>query len=92
MFNLSSSGAKIERRDKDNFTPLLIAASNGHSQTIKVLLDHSADISARDKHDKTAMFWAAEENQPDGLQVSLLHIIILIDLVYKTMYYTYNYI
>nr|XP_054752859.1 serine/threonine-protein phosphatase 6 regulatory ankyrin repeat subunit B-like [Lytechinus pictus] len=66
-------GAKIEARDKDNFTPLLIAASSGHSATIKILLGKRANIVAIDKHDKTALFWAAEENKPEALQALLEH-------------------
>ena len=49
-----------ERQGIDNFTLPLIADSNGlTSQTIKVLLDHNADITPRDKY-KRAIFWAAD--------------------------------
>lgn len=65
------SGASIERRDKDNFTPLLIAASEGHTASIEVLLRFNANINATDKHEKTAIFWAAEERQIDALKVNL---------------------
>lgn len=62
-------GAQIERRDKDNFTPLLLAACYGHSNTIKMLLKSGADLSATDKHGKTAIFWSSEENKQDALKV-----------------------
>ena len=62
-------GAKIDKHDKDNFTPLLIAACNGHADTIKTLLGHGADLFAVDKNDKTAIFWAAEEDNVEALQV-----------------------
>ena len=64
------SGAKIEFRDKDNFTPLLIAASNGHSATIGELLKQGANLRAVDKHEKSAVFWAAQENEVQALTVS----------------------
>ena len=64
-------GAKIEAKDKDNFTPLLLAASAGHSSTIEILLTKKADITAMDKYEKTAIFWAAEENKPEALNVCI---------------------
>ena len=64
------SGAKLERRDKDNFTPLLIAASNGHSATIAELLKRGGNIRAVDKHEKSAVYWAAQENEVQALTVS----------------------
>ena len=67
-----SRGAKIDKHDKDNFTPLLIAACNGHADTIKTLLSHGADLFAVDKNDKTAIFWAAEEDNVEALQVLFL--------------------
>ena len=69
MFPFVIRGAKIDKHDKDNFTPLLIAACNGHADTIKTLLDHGADLFAVDKNDKTAIFWAAEEDNVEALQV-----------------------
>ena len=64
----ANSGARIERRDKDNFTPLLIAASNGHSATISVLLKYGANIRAVDKHEKSSIYWAAQENEVQALK------------------------
>ena len=62
-------GARIDKHDKDNFTPLLIAASNGHAETIRELLKHGADIFAMDKYDKGALFWAAEEDNLQAMKV-----------------------
>ncbi|XP_033635280.1 transient receptor potential cation channel subfamily A member 1 homolog isoform X2 [Asterias rubens] len=70
---LIKSGAKLERRDKDNFTPLLIAASNGHSATIAELLKRGGNIRAVDKHEKSAVYWAAQENEVQALTVLLDH-------------------
>ena len=63
-------GARINRRDKDNFSPLLIAASNGHAATIKTLLQKGARLYDVDKNDKTALFWAAEEDNVEALEVT----------------------
>lgn len=61
----------MEHRDKDNFTALLISASHGHVEAIQCLLEHGADINAMDKDDKTAVYWAAQQNKYDALMVNL---------------------
>lgn len=38
---------------------------------VKILLDSGADVSARDKRDKTAIFHAVEENRPKVLRLLL---------------------
>ena len=66
---LVSRGARIDKHDKDNFTPLLIAACNGHADTIHTLLDLGARIEDVDKNDKSALYWAAEEDNVVALKV-----------------------
>ena len=56
--------------DKDNFSPLLLAACNGHSDTIETLLSCGANILDVDKNDKSALFWAAEEDHLEVMKVS----------------------
>ena len=65
------SGAWIESRDKDHFTPLLVAASQGHPDMIRLLLKNKADFEAVDKYDKTALYWAAAEGKQQALKVCL---------------------
>ena len=62
-------GADIECLDKDNYTPLLIAASTGHTAVVKLLLERGANLEAKNKQDKTAIFLATEENRTDTLRV-----------------------
>lgn len=76
----SCRGARLEKADKDNFTPLLIAASFGHVETLKVLLELGANVFAVDKNEKTAMHWACEEDHLDVLQVRQLLIPQLLQL------------
>lgn len=62
-------GADIECLDKDNYTPLLIAASSGHTAIVQLLLQKGANLKAKNTHDKTAIYLAAEENSIDTLRV-----------------------
>lgn len=61
--------ADIERRDEENYTPLLLASVYGKAATVDLLIQKEADITAVDKNDKTAVFLAAEENQLSALEV-----------------------
>ena len=67
---LSFRGGNINKHDKDGFSPLLIAACNGHAQTVKTLLNKGADILDTDKNDKSALYWAAEEDNVEVMKVS----------------------
>ena len=62
-------GADIECLDKDNYTPLLIAASTGHTAVVELLLKQGANLKAKNTQDKTAIFLAAEENSINTLRV-----------------------
>ena len=59
----------MEKADKDNFTSLLIAASNGHVAALKMLIKLGANILVTDKNERTALHWAAQENQPEIIKV-----------------------
>lgn len=60
----------MEYRDKDGYTPLLIAATYGHADTVHLLLRKGADFEAVEKNDKTAIYLACEEDKPEALAVS----------------------
>ncbi|KAL4811049.1 ankyrin repeat-containing domain protein [Aspergillus unguis] len=42
------------------YTPLILAAENGHEGVVALLLDHGADINLSDLNNRTALSWAAE--------------------------------
>ena len=47
------------------YSPLTVAAKNGHLAVVKVLLLSGIDIEARDDGDRTALYAAAVGNKPD---------------------------
>jgi ankyrin repeat protein len=55
---LLRSGADVEAKDNDGFTPLHRATRNGHVQVSKELVEHGADIEAKDKNSYTPLQWA----------------------------------
>ena len=77
MGNFVCRGAFIECRDKDKDTPLLIAASKNHLGTIKTLLNHGADIGAKDSKDETPIYRAASEGCIEALEVRCFVLLLL---------------
>ena len=69
VYTFLCRGARIDKHDKDNFTPLLLAACNGHADTINTLLENGASIWDVDKNDKTVLYWTAEEDNVEALVV-----------------------
>jgi ankyrin repeat protein len=54
-------GFETDARDKDNVTPLHRASMGGHPDAVRVLLDHGADVNARDgMFAATPLVWAVE--------------------------------
>ena len=64
-FQLLSHGADLSARDKhDSSTALQIATDNGEEDFVQLLLDHGAEIDAKDAKGRTPLFnavpWASE--------------------------------
>ena len=55
-------GANIESRDKDHYTPLLVAVAQGNKESVDALLNRDANVRVKDSSEKTAVYIAAEEN------------------------------
>lgn len=67
---LLDHGAKPDLGDHQGLTPLMMAAMGGHSESVKLLLDHHADVNLRsveadDLHSVTAVIVAVENDHPD---------------------------
>lgn len=61
-------GASIDSRDHDAATPLMLAASGGHVECIKLLISAGASLTATDEVGLTCLHYAAEVSDlPSGL-------------------------
>jgi uncharacterized protein len=59
-------GARLDNRTLITFkTPLIEAAQMNRTAMVKLLLDHGANLSARDVMDRTALDWARENGNPE---------------------------
>ena len=59
---LLKTGADPNERQPHGETPLMFAARNGNVAAIGVLLDHKADVNAKETlRGTTALMWAAEQ-------------------------------
>lgn len=62
MGALLKAGASVFSRSKDNKTPLMFAAMNGHIDAVKLLMMHGANRFALDSRDRTAADLALAQN------------------------------
>jgi ankyrin repeat protein len=59
---LISSSEDLESKDESGRSALWIASSNGHSETVKVLVQAGADIESLDKTYSATPLWIASQN------------------------------
>ena len=67
---LLQAGADANERQPNGETPLMLASRNGNVDAIKVLIDHKADLNAKEKlRGTTALMWAAEQSHPAAVKL-----------------------
>ncbi|KAI7826615.1 hypothetical protein BC939DRAFT_501788 [Gamsiella multidivaricata] len=63
---LVARGARLDQEDKYMcWTPLFYAASEGHVDCVKILLDAGCNVNVADEHGKTPIYYAASEGHVD---------------------------
>ncbi len=62
---LIDRGAKIDAKDADGLTALMIAAGEGHLEMVEVLVKRGARVDARDKRGRAALDLAKAGHFPD---------------------------
>lgn len=69
-FIFKQTGVNLNVVDaQESQTPLMLAASNGHAEVVRVLLEHGADASLFDKNGCTALILAAKHYQAQVVEV-----------------------
>lgn len=66
---LLALGVDVNKCDYDYRTPLHLAASNGHAQTVKFLLSKSANKSAKDRWNNTPLCDARLNDQQEIIEI-----------------------
>jgi hypothetical protein len=63
---LLKAGAKVDGRDANGYTPLMLAARDGRIEVIRVLIAHNADIGAKDSSTQRTALDIAIANDQQG--------------------------
>ena len=66
------AGMDSETADEQGRTALILAATEGHTATLKTLIANGADVKDTDKQGKTALIWAAESDHLPAVQALLV--------------------
>jgi ankyrin repeat protein len=74
MKKLLQAGANPNIVSSTGESPLMAAARAGNAESVKALLEHGANVNAREKlRGQTALMWAVSQRHPDIVRVLLEH-------------------
>ena len=62
------SGAELESRDDNGFTPIILAAQQGHLATVRLLQQRGADVLATQRDGLKGIHMAASHNRAETVQ------------------------
>src|SRR5438876_595123 len=63
MTALLDEGIHANAEGPDGMTPLMVAAEVGSIDAMKVLIDHRADVNARNTSGSTALMWSVTDQK-----------------------------
>ena len=67
---LLKAGSDPNETGPQGETPLMLAARNGNLDTIKILIDHKANVNGKEElRGTTPIMWAASEGHPDAVKL-----------------------
>ena len=64
---LLTAGADINAVDHCGKTPIYLAVEHGYSKVIKILAQHGANVGLRDLDGRSALHWAADNQQGEAM-------------------------
>ncbi|MBD0369478.1 MAG: ankyrin repeat domain-containing protein [Pyrinomonadaceae bacterium] len=67
--SLISSGADLNARSNDEWTPLMLATIKGHTAMVEALLKNGADVNARNRKGWTALMFAVSMSDADTIRM-----------------------
>ena len=71
MDTLLAAGAQRDPKSRTGWTPLIVAAINGHTDIVKSLIAAGADVNAKDEDDWTPLMQAVQGGHIDTVKALL---------------------
>eukprot|EP01064_Diplonema_japonicum_P012432 TRINITY_DN1989_c0_g1_i2.p2 TRINITY_DN1989_c0_g1~~TRINITY_DN1989_c0_g1_i2.p2 ORF type:complete len:164 (+),score=44.95 TRINITY_DN1989_c0_g1_i2:1307-1798(+) len=68
---LCNAGARVEHRNEDGETPLMIAAIHNHAEAVEYLFAQGGNLDARNSTNETALILAVERGALDSIKTLL---------------------
>ena len=68
MKALLDAKADVNKAEKDGWTPLLVAAENGHEAVVRALLEKGADVNEANKEGTNPLYVATNESVASALK------------------------
>lgn len=73
ILSFLEEGVKVDTRNKEGDTALMLASYFGNEAVVKILLSHSAKIDAQNSTGQTALMYAANRRQANIVMILLKH-------------------